>query len=92
MVATVDLTTKLDLTKIAHNARFAEYNPKSFAAVIMRLANPKTTALVFQSGKMVDLAFLVLLVCLLGLHRSEITERHPAGSQEVRKDHFEDRF
>ncbi|CAG8446291.1 7413_t:CDS:2 [Scutellospora calospora] len=31
----------------------AEYNPKRFAAVIMRIREPKTTALIFASGKMV---------------------------------------
>ena len=35
------------------HARNAEYNPKRFAAVIMRLRDPKTTALIFASGKMV---------------------------------------
>jgi len=35
------------------HARNAEYNPKRFAAVIMRIRDPKTTALVFASGKMV---------------------------------------
>lgn len=35
------------------NARNAEYNPKRFAAVIMRIREPKTTALIFASGKMV---------------------------------------
>ena len=34
-------------------ARNAEYNPKRFAAVIMRIREPKTTALIFASGKMV---------------------------------------
>ena len=29
------------------------YNPKRFAAVIMRIKEPKTTALIFSSGKMV---------------------------------------
>ncbi|RLN41418.1 TATA-box-binding protein 1 [Panicum miliaceum] len=37
----------------ALQARNAEYNPKRFAAVIMRIREPKTTALVFASGKMV---------------------------------------
>jgi len=68
------LKTTLDLTKIAHNARYAEYNPKRFAAVIMRLTNPKTTALVFQSGKMV---FLFTLIYHTGLHRSQILKRYP---------------
>lgn len=30
-----------------------QYNPKRFAAVIMRIRDPKTTALIFASGKMV---------------------------------------
>ena len=44
---------KLDLRKIALNCRNAEYNPRRFAAVIMRIRDPKTTALIFSSGKMV---------------------------------------
>lgn len=53
IVATVNLATKLDLKQIALTARNAEYNPKRFAAVIMRIREPKTTALIFASGKMV---------------------------------------
>ncbi|KAK3156918.1 hypothetical protein QOZ80_2AG0113800 [Eleusine coracana subsp. coracana] len=53
IVATVNLGCKLDLQAIANSARNAEYNPKRFAAVIMRIRDPKTTALVFSSGKMV---------------------------------------
>lgn len=53
MVATVNLDCKLDLKKIALHARNAEYNPKRFAAVIMRIREPKSTALIFASGKMV---------------------------------------
>jgi transcription initiation factor TFIID TATA-box-binding protein len=30
-----------------------EYKPKRFAAAIMRIREPKTTALIFRSGKMV---------------------------------------
>lgn len=53
VVATVNLNCKLDLRSIALHARNAEYNPKRFAAVIMRIRDPKTTALIFASGKMV---------------------------------------
>ncbi|KAI9216998.1 TATA-box-binding protein-like protein [Blastocladiella britannica] len=53
IVATVNLECKLDLKNIALHARNAEYNPKRFAAVIMRIRDPKTTALIFASGKMV---------------------------------------
>lgn len=53
IVSTVTLGCKLDLKDIALRARNAEYNPKRFAAVIMRIREPRTTALVFSSGKMV---------------------------------------
>ena len=59
IVATVSLklpyNDELDLRQIALKARNAEYNPKRFAAVIMRQReeNTKTTALVFRSGKIV---------------------------------------
>lgn len=53
IVSTVDLKCKLDLKTIALNARNTEYNPKRFAAAIMKIRNPKTTALIFSSGKMV---------------------------------------
>ena len=50
IVATVNLDCRLDLKTIALHARNAEYNPKRFAAVIMRIRDP---ALIFASGKMV---------------------------------------
>ncbi|NXP70974.1 TBPL2 protein, partial [Ramphastos sulfuratus] len=53
IVSTVNLACKLDLKSIALHARNAEYNPKRFAAVIMRIREPRTTALIFSSGKMV---------------------------------------
>lgn len=53
VVATANMMCQLDLKTIALKARNAEYNPKRFAAVIMRIREPKTTALIFTSGKMV---------------------------------------
>ena len=53
IVATCNLAAELDLKTIAMHAYNAEYNPKRFAAVIMRIRDPKTTALIFKSGKMV---------------------------------------
>lgn len=53
IVSTVDLKCRLDLKTIALNARNTEYNPKRFAAAIMKIRHPKTTALIFSSGKMV---------------------------------------
>ena len=53
IVSTADLECVLQLREIALRAKNAEYNPKRFAAVIMRIKEPKTTALIFASGKMV---------------------------------------
>ena len=53
IVSTANLGCELKLRQIALQARNAEYNPKRFAAVIMRIKEPKTTALIFSSGKMV---------------------------------------
>ncbi|THU96680.1 TATA-box binding protein-like protein [Dendrothele bispora CBS 962.96] len=53
IVTTVSLDYRLDLKTIALHARNAEYNPKRFSAVIMRIRDPKTTALISASGKMV---------------------------------------
>ncbi|CAF1414135.1 unnamed protein product [Rotaria sp. Silwood1] len=53
VISTVDLSCPLDLKRISLQVRNAEYNPKRFAAVIMRIRRPRTTALIFASGKMV---------------------------------------
>ena len=54
LVSTANLNCVLDLKDIAVKCRNAEYNPKRFAAVIMRMKNPtRTTALIFKTGKMV---------------------------------------
>ncbi|KAI6236899.1 SSD domain-containing protein [Aphelenchoides besseyi] len=53
VVSTVNLGCQLDLKKIALHTRNAEYNPKRFNAVIVRIREPRTTALIFTSGKMV---------------------------------------
>ena len=53
IVSTAKLGTDLDLYKIGLEGRNVEYKPKRFAAAIMRIREPKTTALIFRSGKMV---------------------------------------
>ncbi|KAL0211088.1 hypothetical protein P9112_009386 [Eukaryota sp. TZLM1-RC] len=53
VVATVNLKCQLDLKHIATYVRNAEYNPRRFAAAIVRILEPKATALVFRTGKMV---------------------------------------
>lgn len=53
IVSTAKLNAQLDLYKIGLEGRNVEYKPKRFAAAIMRIREPKTTALIFRSGKMV---------------------------------------
>jgi len=53
IVCTCSVGTILYLPFLVRALRSAEYNPKRFAAVTVRLKDPKTTALVFASGKIV---------------------------------------
>ena len=53
LVATVSLGCSIEPEKIALSVSNAEYNPRRFAAVIMRLREPRTTALIFKTGKMI---------------------------------------
>lgn len=53
MSSTANLGCPVDLKKIAITCRNTEYNPRRFAAVVMRIREPRATALIFASGKMV---------------------------------------
>lgn len=53
IVATADFGCMFDLLDVARRATNVEYNPKRFAAAIMRIRAPRTTVLVFRSGKAV---------------------------------------
>jgi transcription initiation factor TFIID TATA-box-binding protein len=53
VVATVNLGCRLNLPIIAQHARNVEYNRKKFHALVMRIREPRTTTLVFATGKMV---------------------------------------
>ncbi|MES1918223.1 TATA box-binding protein-like protein 2 [Bonamia ostreae] len=53
VVSSFDCKCELDLKQIARGARNSEYNPQKFSAVIMRIRSPKTTALLFKSGKVI---------------------------------------
>lgn len=53
IVSTANLNCQLNLHHISHHCQNVEYKPKRFAAAIMRIREPKTTALIFASGKMV---------------------------------------
>lgn len=49
----MNLVSELDLRKINFCTRNAEYNPSRFKGLVMRIREPKTTALIFRSGKVV---------------------------------------
>lgn len=53
IVSTVNFGCQLNLSNIASRVRNAEYNPKRFRAIIMRIFDPRTTGMIFSSGKMV---------------------------------------
>lgn len=44
---------RIDLRRLAQVYPFVEYNPSKFAAATLRVVEPRTTALIFASGKMV---------------------------------------
>ncbi|XP_044732656.1 TATA-box-binding protein 2 [Chrysoperla carnea] len=52
-VATVSLGCELDLATINSRTRNSEYNPSRFHGVIMRIREPRSTSLIFRSGKLV---------------------------------------
>ncbi len=53
IVATVILDQQLDLNLIESRVPNVSYQPDQFPGLILRLEKPKTTALIFKSGKMV---------------------------------------
>ena len=55
IVSTANLCAQLNLREIALQSKNAEYNPKRFSAVIMKIREPKTTGLIFSSGRIVCL-------------------------------------
>ncbi|KAK4134423.1 TATA-box binding protein, partial [Trichocladium antarcticum] len=53
VVATANLACRLDLNHLSQHARNVEFNRNKFHAVIMRIRDPRTTTLVFASGRIV---------------------------------------
>ena len=51
IASTANFGVRLDLKKIALKCRNTEFNPRRFSAVVMRLREPRATALIFASGK-----------------------------------------
>ncbi|KAI5745638.1 TATA-box-binding protein-like isoform X2 [Diaphorina citri] len=55
MVGTISVGCPLDLNQINSRVRYSEYNPGKFHGLIMKILNPRTTCLAFQSGKLLIL-------------------------------------
>ena len=55
IVSTIDLGCKINLKEVALQAQNSYYAPNKFSGLIMRIKEPKTTALIFSIGKMVCL-------------------------------------
>jgi len=55
VVITCNVSCRLDLHLIAKLARNVEYNPKRWGAAVMRIRDPKATAMIWNSGKIVCL-------------------------------------
>jgi len=53
IVATTDLGQAIPLVKLAETLPNTEYNPEQFPGLVMRIKDPKTSALIFSSGKVV---------------------------------------
>ena len=53
VVATATLHQNIDLTSIVRVFPGVEYRPEQFPGLVYRLKKPKTTTLIFSSGKMV---------------------------------------
>jgi len=53
VVSTVSLDCELDLQEVHFRTRNSEYNPSRFHGVIMRMRDPRCTALIFHTGKII---------------------------------------
>lgn len=53
IVATTNLERAIPLVKLAEARPNTEYNPEQFPGLVMRIKEPKTSALIFSSGRVV---------------------------------------
>ncbi len=60
---------RLDLRSIALRCKNAEYHPKRFSAVILRIREPRCTALCFESGKIIVTGALSVEASKLGCRK-----------------------
>ena len=54
IVCSTSLEHDIHLIKLAETLPNTEYNPEQFPGLVMRIRDPKTSALIFSSGKVVN--------------------------------------
>ena len=67
IVATANLCTAIYLPFVIEKFPFCEYNRKKFAAMTVRFQDPRTTCLVFGSGRVVCTGASSMLKCRLAI-------------------------
>ncbi|GIX65385.1 TATA-box-binding protein [Babesia caballi] len=79
IVASVHLGQEVDLREIAISTRNAEYNPRKFNALILRLHNPRCTGLVFRTGRLMVTGSKTVECARLGAKRMAKMIRRELG-------------
>lgn len=67
IVATANLSTSVYLPFVVDKFPFCEYNQKKFAAMTVRFHSPRTTCLVFGSGRIVCTGSSTMMKCHLAI-------------------------
>ena len=83
MVSTVHFKgsqPKIDLAFIANSTRYSTYDRKRFAAITIRITNPKVTALLFSSGKLVVTGAVSRQMCV----HASVRAHAPAAARKRR--------
>ncbi|EKX72085.1 transcription factor TFIID or TATA-binding protein, TBP, putative [Theileria equi strain WA] len=82
IVASVHLGRELDLREIAISTRNAEYNPKKFNALVLRMHNPKCTGLIFRTGRIIITGSRTTEAARLGAKRMAKIIRRVLGGDD----------
>ncbi len=69
LVVTTDLEHKLHLEKIAATLPNVEYNPEQFPGLVLRIKEPKTSSLLFSSGRVVCTGARDILSAKKAIHK-----------------------
>ena len=81
VVASTAIGDELDLDEISEIFEQAEYEPEQFPGLVFRIADPKTAALIFRSGKVVltGAKSVAAVHTAIGIVVNELTAKGIAG-------------